>query len=81
MGRCLPLEVQKGCQASCRVQEGTCAFSQAATGKSELSSCGEGILEVPFELVQGNQAFSRVEGKLGVLSTCCRNPKVPLDFQ
>ena len=81
MGRCLPLEVQKGCQASCRVQEGTCAFSRAATGKSELSSCGEGILEVPFELVQGNLVLSRVEGEINVLLTFRKNTGVLLEFQ
>ena len=48
---------------------------------SDLPSCCEGILGVPFESVQGNQTLSRVEGELGVLSTCSRNQQVPLEFQ
>ena len=34
---------------------------------SDLLSCGEGILVVPFELVQENQASSQFEGQFGVL--------------
>ena len=48
--------------------------------ESELPSCCEGILESPFESLQGNQAFSRVEGELGVLSTCNRNRSVLRSF-
>ena len=36
---------------------------------SDLPSCFEGILGVPFESVQWNQFLFRVEGELGVLST------------
>ena len=38
------------------------------SGESDLLSYCEGILRVPSESVQGNQALSRVEGKLVVLS-------------
>ena len=48
---------------------------------SDLPSCCEGILRVPFESVQGNQTLFQVEGELGVLSTCSRNQRVPLEFQ
>ena len=41
---------------------GTGAFSRGATGESDLPSCCEGKLKVPFESLQGNQALSRVEG-------------------
>ena len=46
---------------------GTWAFSRSATGDSDLPSCCEGILGVPFELVPGNQALCRVEGELSFL--------------
>jgi len=45
---------------------------------SNLLLCCEGILRVPLESVQGNQALSRVEAELGVLLTCGRNRRVPL---
>ena len=41
---------------------GTWVFSRGATGESDLLSCCEGILGVPLELVQGNQALSHIEG-------------------
>ena len=41
---------------------GTGAFSRGAAGESDLLSCCNGILDVPFTLVQENEAFSRVEG-------------------
>ena len=43
---------------------GNWPFSRGATGESDLHSCCEGLLRVPFELVQGNQGLSRVEGEL-----------------
>lgn len=42
-------------------------MSRGATGDSDLPSCSEVILGVPFEAVPGNQALSRVEEELGVL--------------
>ena len=60
---------------------GTCAFSRGRTSESELPLCCEEILGIPFKLVQGIQALSRVEWKLGVLLTCCWNPRAPLEFQ
>ena len=48
---------------------------------SDLPSCCEGILGVPFESVQGNQALSHVEGEFGVLLTWGRNSRVSLEFQ
>ena len=58
----------------------TSVFSRGATVESELTSCCEGILGSPFMSVQGNQAFSRVEGEFGVLSTCGRNSMVLRNF-
>ena len=46
---------------------GTWAFSRGEPVESDLLSCCEGILVVPFELVQENQASSRFEGQFGVL--------------
>ena len=70
----------RGGHPSCRVQAMTSAFCRGATVESELPSCCEGILESPFESLQGNQAFSRVEGELSVLSTCGRNSVVLRNF-
>ena len=58
----------------------TSVFSRGATVESELTSCCEGILGSPFMSVQGNQAFSRVEGELGVISTFVRNSVVLRNF-
>ena len=60
---------------------GTWVFSRVATGESDLPSFFERILGVPFESVKWNQALSRVEGELGVLSNCGRNCEVLLEFQ
>ena len=49
--------------------------------ESDLPSCGQGILGVPFESFQGNEAFSQIEVEVGVLSTCSRNRTVLLGFQ
>ena len=74
-----------GCKRAVRPQVelrcGTWAFSRGATRESDLAYCCEGILGVPFPSVRGNQALSRFEGKLGVLSTCGRNHGVTLEFQ
>ena len=56
------------------------AFWRAATGESDLPLCGQGILGVPFESFQGNEAFSWIEGEVSVLSTCSRNRTVLLGF-
>ena len=64
----LPLKVQKVFQVPCRVEAGNLAFSRGATGESNLPSCCEGILGVPYEPAQGYQALSQVEEDLGVLS-------------
>ena len=47
---------------------GTWAFTKGATGESNLPSCCDGIVSVPYMSLQGNQASSRVEGELGVFS-------------
>ena len=60
---------------------GTWVFSRVATGESDLPSFFERILGVPVESVKWNQALSRVEGELGVLSNCGRNCEVLLEFQ
>ena len=55
--------------------------SRGSTGKSDLPSCCEGKLGVPFESLQGNQALSRVEGELGFLLACSGKHMVPLEWQ
>ena len=55
-------------QVPCRVEAGNLAFSRDATGESNLPSCCEGILGVPYESAQGYQALAQVEEDLGVLS-------------
>ena len=59
---------------------GTQAFSRDEIGESSLLLCCEGKLRIPFELLQGNQALSRVEREIGVLSTCGRILRVPLEL-
>ena len=60
---------------------GTWALSRGATGESNLPSCCEGNLGVPFESLQENQALSGVEGQLCVLATGVRKLGVPLTLQ
>ena len=43
--------------------------------------CRELILEVTFELLQGNEALSRVYGYIGVCPNGGMTPEVPLEFQ
>ena len=63
------------------LRRGTQPFSRGATDGSDLPSCCEGLLWVPFESVQGNQFLARVEVELSVVSTRGRNHGVPLKFQ
>ena len=49
---------QKAVRPHVELRWGSWALSRGATGDSGLRSCGEGILGVPFEAVQGNQALS-----------------------
>ena len=44
------------------MRRGTWAFSRGATGKSDLHSCCEELLGVPFESVLGNQAYLELRG-------------------
>ena len=60
---------------------GNQVISRDATGDSDLPSCFEGKLGIPFESLQWNQALSRVEGDIGVLSTSSRNLGIPLEVQ
>ena len=55
---------------------GKLGFFGDATGQSDLRSCSEGILGVPFEVVKGNQALSRNKEEIGVLSSCSSNSRV-----
>ena len=49
--------VLKGVSGLLELRRGTRDFSRVATGDSNLPSCFEGKLGVPFELLQGNQAL------------------------
>ena len=70
---------KRGVRLPVMFSQGTLALSRQAAGESDLSSCCEGILGIPFE--QGNQALSRVEGKPGVLLSFGRNRGVLLKVQ
>ena len=72
---------KRGVRPPVEFRQGTWDFSRGATGESDLLSCCEGILRVPFESVQGNHSLSRIEGELGVLSTCDRKRGVSLEVQ
>ena len=50
-------------------------------GLSVLLSCCELILGVTFELLQGHEALSPVEGDIGVFANGSSTPGVPLKFQ
>ena len=50
-------------------------------GLPVLLSCRELILGVTFELLQGNEALSPVEGDIGVFANGSPTPGVPLEFQ
>ena len=73
---------KRGFRPPVELRWGTRAFSRGATGESDLPSCCEGKLGVPFESLQGIQALSQVEGDsksfqlvagiLGFLSSCNR---------
>ena len=60
---------------------GTQAFSRGEIGESSHPLCCVGKLRVPLQLLQGNQALSRVEREISVLSTCGRILCVPLELQ
>ena len=76
-----PLEVEKGCQASCEVEVEISVSLQRLHGALSLPSCCELILGVTFELSQGNEALCRVDGDIGVFLNGSMTPGVPLEFQ
>ena len=72
---------KSGVRLPVELRRGTWFFSRVSTRESELPLWCERILGVPLKSVQGNQAISRVERELGVLSNCVRNGKVLHEFQ
>ena len=80
-GTRLSSHVVKGVSDTCRVELGILGFFYRCNRESDLAFYCKGIFRVPFKLVQGYQALSRVEGDLGVLSTCSRKCGVPVEFQ
>ena len=56
-GTPLSSRVVKGVSGPLKLRWGTRDFSRLATGDSDLPSCFEEKLEVPFESLQGNQAL------------------------
>ena len=44
-------------------------------------SCCDLILGILFELVQGHQALSRVDGEIGVFGIVAQPTRVPVEFQ
>ena len=57
----MPLEVSKGCEASCQMSRGTRAFSRekSPTGDSDIPSYCEMKDKSAFKPLQGNPAFFR----------------------
>ena len=76
-----PLEVAKGCLASCRVDVWIRVYFLRCHGALRPPLCRELILEVTFELLQGNEALSRVHGEISVFANGGLTPGVPLEFQ
>ena len=72
---------KRGIRPPFELRWGTWTFSRGATGLSDLPTCCERMLMVPFELVQGNLVLSRVEGEINVLLTFRKNTGVLLEFQ
>ena len=70
------LELEKQCQASCRVDIGVVAFSQGSIGLSNLPLCFESIFDVTVESVQGNQVYLEWTGTSGSFGMVAR----PLEF-
>ena len=79
-GTRLSSHVVKGVSDTCRVELGILGFFYRCNRESDLAFYCKGIFRVPFKLVQEYQALSRVEGDLGVLSTCSRKCGVPVEF-
>ena len=65
----LPLSCRRGVRSPVQFSHGTWNFPRGATGESDIPLYCEGILGAPFESVQGNEALSRIERDLAVLST------------
>ena len=55
----MPLEVSKGCEASCPDEAGTKAFSRVSTGDSDIPSSHEMKDEPAFKPLHGNLALFR----------------------
>ena len=53
----MPLDVSKGCEASCRDEEGPRAFSRVSTGDSDIPSPCQMKDEPEFQPLQGNPAI------------------------
>ena len=60
---------------------GSVAFSQGALGLSHLPWCFESILAVPFEAVQGNQAYLEYMGNSGYFQIEARLPGMRSSFK
>ena len=71
-----PLEMEKQCQASCRVDIGSVAFSRGATGLSHLPLCFEWILGVTVEPVLLSQWYLEWVGTSGSFGMVA----LPLEF-
>ena len=56
----MPLDVSKGCEASCPDEAGTCAFSMVSTEDSDIPSTCEMKDQHAFKPLHGNPAFFQV---------------------
>ena len=72
---------KRGFRPPVKLNWGPGAFLEFATGVSVLPSCCELTLGVPFELVPGNQALSRVDGGNLCLSNFGKTPRFLSSFK
>ena len=69
-----------GVKPPVKLRWGTWAFSRDAIGESDLISCCEQVIGVPYKSVQRNQPLARVDNHLDVLLSCGRYHGVCLEF-
>ena len=67
-----PFELEKQCQASCRVDIGIGGFPRGATGLSHLPLHFESLLGVTVKSVQGSQVYLECIGTSGSFGMVAR---------
>ena len=80
-GNCLASRVVNEVSGIVELHFETVSFSGGCNWCVSDPSCCDLILGVPFELVQGHQALSRVDGEIGVFGIVAQPTRVPVEFQ